>query len=134
MTPIIDMQFLTSVILHCPEYERSSDTEGFMAFTGPKIQQDLRNQTNRIPQQGDLRTRKLKRDQEQTRAQTPGPGMPRETPRSIGTGPRAVPKTARISSAHLTRSLCPCHPTVTKHPGCPGHVNIAHTSITPESR
>ena len=119
---------------HYSEKKKRSATERFIAFTGLKTQQDLRNQTNRILQQGDLRTGKLKNGPEQTLAHTPG--MPRVIPRStgIGTGPPA-PRTARTSSpGSLTRSLCPCRPIATRRLECPGLVSTAHTSTTPESR
>ena len=98
-------------------------------LSGPKIQPDLRNQTNQIPQQEDLRTGRLKKDQELT--QVPIQEMPQEPLKSteIEIDPTAL-RTVKISLlGSQMRSLFQYHPTVIKLQEYHGHVNIVLMSI-----
>ena len=93
-------------------------------FSGLKIQPDLRNQTNQIPQRNDLRAGSIRRDQEQIPAHTQGTRQ--GTPRNIGTetDPTAPMKVRTFSRGNPMKSSCRFPQTVIKLQGSLGLANI----------
>ena len=93
-------------------------------FSGLKIQPDLRNQTNQIPQRNDLKAGSIRRDQEQIPA--PTQGIRQGTPRNIGTetDPTAPTTVRTFSRENPMKSLCRFRQTVIKLQGSLGLANI----------
>ena len=108
--------------------------ERFIAFSGLKIQPDLRNQTNQIPLQKDLRAGSTRKDQEQILA--PTQGTHQEAPRSIETeiDPTALMIVRTSSQESLMRNLCQFHQTVIRLQESLGLVNIVLMSTILVSR
>ena len=93
-------------------------------FSGLKIQPDLRNQTNQIPQRKDQKVGSIRRDQEQI--PDPTQGTRQGTPRNIGTeiDPTALMTVRTFSRENPMKSLCRFPQTVIKLQGSLGLANI----------